>query len=169
MLKRWFAAALCLLALLCCAAMAEEAVPAQVGGIAPDFELTLLDGETLRLSDLRGKVVYLNIWATWCPPCVAEIPDIQRLSEAHPDDLVVIGASVDQDPQAVVDFVAERGLTYSIGIDGDFSLISDLYPTQYIPESVFISPDGVVTSMEVAMMSAEQMEARYQDALNYGR
>ena len=162
-MKRLTIAMLIMALLLCASALAESSAPAKVGREAPDFEVETLDGETFRLSDCRGKVVYLNIWATWCPPCVAEIPFIQALSEAHPDDLVVIGVSMEPE-QDVRDFVAENGLTYSFAID-DGSIGGVLYPTYYIPNSVFIDPNGVITSMETGGTDYETMEARFNEAL----
>ena len=158
--------ALALALLLAGLALAEENIPAKVGQPAPDFELELLNGESFALSEQRGKVVYLNIWATWCPPCVAEMPDIQKLFEAHPDDLVVIGASVDQgSPLDVVQFLADGGYTYQFAMDADFNLASVLFPTQGIPESVFIDPNGVVSSIDIGMLTYAQMEQRFQTAL----
>ena len=151
-----------LLALMSLTALAEAA---EVGKPAPDFELQTLAGETFKLSEQAGKVVFLNLWATWCPPCVDEIPDIQKLSEAHPDDLVVIGASVDQNVDDVKAFVEENKLTYPIAMDEGFNLIMNLYPSQYIPMSVFITPDGVVTYMDATALPYETMEALYQEAL----
>ena len=151
-----------LLALMSLTALAEAA---EVGKPAPDFELQTLAGETFKLSEQAGKVVFLNLWATWCPPCVGEIPDIQKLADAHPDDLVVIGASVDRNVEDVKAFVEENKLTYPIAMDEDFNLIANLYPSQYIPMSVFITPDGVVTYMDATALPYETMEALYQEAL----
>ena len=151
-----------LLALMSLTALAEAA---EVGKPAPDFELQTLAGETFKLSEQAGKVVFLNLWATWCPPCVGEIPDIQKLADAHPDDLVVIGASVDRNVEDVKAFVEENKLTYPIAMDEDFNLIANLYPSQYIPMSVFITPDGDVTYMDATALPYETMEALYQEAL----
>lgn len=163
MLKR-AAVVLVLVAVLCVSfAAAEESV--LVGLEAPDFEVTTLDGEVFRLSEHRGKVVYVNIWATWCPPCVDEIPDIQKLAEAHPDELAVIGVSIDDSREDVEAFVAENGCTYPIGMDEGYRLAVELFPTQYIPESVFTSPNGVITGVRVGGLSYEEMEACFREAL----
>lgn len=71
-------------------ATAELSVSAEVGDLAPDFEVSDIDGSRHRLSDYRRKVVYLNFWATWCVPCQAEMPDIHRLTSEHEADLAVI-------------------------------------------------------------------------------
>jgi hypothetical protein len=75
---------------------------------------------------------------------VAEIPDIQKLSEAHPDDLVIIGVSVDEAEADAAGFAEENGLTYPIAMDEGYLVAGELYPTMYIPESVFIAPDGTI-------------------------
>ena len=160
-MKRFFAALLALLVLSACAL-------AEMGAPAPDFELTTLTGETFRLSEQRGKVVFLNIWATWCPPCRAEMPDIQRFFEAHPDDLAVLGASVDKDPATVERYLSENGFTYPVAMDAGFMLAGNLYFTRTIPMSVFISPSGVVTYMYPGMLNFDAMEALYQQALANG-
>ena len=164
-MKRMICAILLTLAVLAASiACAETAEPAQVGLPAPDFEVKTLEGETLRLSDLRGKTVYLNLWATWCPPCRLEMPDIQKLAEAHPDDLVVIGVSLDESETTMADFVEQNGYTWQFAMDWGYEIGTKLYPTNAIPYSVFISPDGVVASMNLGMMSYEAMEECFQHA-----
>ena len=157
------------LALLCALMMCVSAVaavkPAEVGQEAPDFKVMTFNGEVFRLSEQRGKVVYLNLWATWCPPCVAEMGDIQKLYEAHPDDLSVIGVSIDEYSGTAQTFMKEHGYSYPVAMDVDYALTGGLYPTRYIPLSVFINPDGIVTYMEVGMLTYEMMEAEYQKAL----
>lgn len=87
------------------------------GSRAPDFELQTLDGQTVRLADLRGKVVLVNFWATWCPPCRLEMPWFEQLHrERAADGLVVLGASTDVGtPDVVRQFLAERSITYPVG------------------------------------------------------
>ena len=157
------AMAICLIALM--ALSAAFSAQAEIGAQAPDFELATLDGGVFRLSEQRGKVVFLNIWATWCPPCVEEIPSIQKLAEAHPDDLVVIGASIDEDASDVLSFIKENGIAYAVGMDENYHLASDLFPTEYIPESVFISPNGTVADIKIGGASYEEMEQMYAAAL----
>lgn len=162
-LKRVIAILLALnLILTCGMAMAEAA--AQVGEEAPDFEIKLTNGEIFKLSDYRGKVVFLNIWATWCSPCVSEMPDIEKLASTYPDDLVVIGVSCDDNAYDVVKFIQENGYTYNIAVDKTMEVSGTLYPSYAIPNSIFIAPDGTVTSIEVGTASYEDMEARYMEA-----
>ena len=160
-MRRFLMMVLALVVALACAAHAETAAPAQVGALAPDFEVETLGGEPFRLSDCRGKVVLLNIWATWCPPCVSEMPDIQALSEAYPEDLVVIGVSVDESRDEVEAFIAENGYTYNFAMDPGFQISGMLYPTYYIPNSVFIDPKGIVASIDVGAANYNALEARF--------
>lgn len=147
-------------------AYAEEAdAPARIGYPAPDFEVETLSGEAFRLSENRGKVVYLNIWATWCEPCISEIPDIQRLAMAHPDDLVVIGVSCDEDKSAVEAFAEANGIAYPLAMDADYRIGGILYPAYIIPLSVFIDANGIVTSMHIGAADYETLEGRYLTAV----
>lgn len=115
------------------------------GHLAPDFELKALNGETLRLSDFRGKTVLVNFWATWCGPCRAEFPEFQEASLEHADDLVIIGVnntSVDQ-ADNVPGFVDELGITFPIVYDETGDVVK-AYRVLGLPTSVFIDTDGVV-------------------------
>ena len=168
-MKRIAVMVLALMLALCFAARAETAEAAKVGGLAPDFEVETLDGEVFRLSDCRGKVVFLNIWATWCPPCVSEMLDIQALFEAYPDDLVVIGVSVDGTREEVEGFVAENEYTYTFAMDDNYIVSGLLYPTYYIPNSIFIDPDGIIVSMDVGASDYNTLEARFLSILAEAR
>ena len=157
-----------LLALLLLGAAALAEAP-RVGDVCPDFELTTLDGGTFRLSDCRGKVVFVNIWATWCPPCVMEMPEIQRLAEAYPDRLAVIGVSVDELEETARDFVTRLGYTYPFAMDdADHTVALKLFPTFSIPNSIFIDPQGVVTSVKAGAASYFILENRFRDAWEHG-
>jgi thiol-disulfide isomerase/thioredoxin len=118
-----------------------------VGAEAPDFELTMLDGEIFRLSEQRGKVVLINIWATWCPPCVAEMPDIDRLAADYADELVVIGVNCGEPEQTIADFIAANGYTYNFAADRSYLVSGMLYPTMSIPYTIVVNADGVITQL----------------------
>ncbi|NIW37901.1 MAG: redoxin domain-containing protein [Gemmatimonadetes bacterium] len=101
----------------------------------PDFAYPSLDGDTARLSSQRGRVVLVNVWATWCPPCREEMPSIQRLYDAYRDSgFTVLAVSIDVDTAAVRPFVKELGLTFPILFDPAGSIIK-LYGTVGVPES----------------------------------
>ena len=126
--------------------------------IAPEFTLTSIDGDTVSLSALRGQWVMLNFWATWCKPCVEEMPVLQEISETH-DDLVLLGINVREDIQLVEDFLSENGITYPIlmtpqSAEADQMLINYFPSGMALPQSVIIAPDGEIvwrdfTSLEL--------------------
>ncbi len=137
---------------------------ASVGEVCPDFSLTTLSGGTFRLSDYRGKVVFVNIWATWCGPCVSEMPDIQRLQDTY-SDLVVLGVSVDNTASIARSFIRQYGYTYAMAMDDSYYTVTGrIFPSRYIPYSIFINPDGVVTYMDSGSMSYSRMDSLYRNA-----
>ncbi len=114
----------------------------QLGDSAPDFTLPTLKGETLRLSDYRRQVVVLNLWATWCPPCVEETPSLKKFAdEMTGRGVAVVSISVDEDAKALEDFVSEYNLTYAVARDPDQSVASR-YGTFKFPETYILDEDG---------------------------
>lgn len=113
------------------------------GGPAPDFAVQTLDGETLTLSDLRGKVVLVNFWATWCPPCRLEMPGFQDVWEEYRDrDVVILGLSVDRgDRAAVVDWVRQRGITYPIAF-APGAVTRAFGGARVLPTSILVDREG---------------------------
>jgi len=114
-------------------------------GIAPDFSLTTFDGQEMQLSDLRGKVVFINFWASWCGPCRDEAPELRAAWEQYKnrDDVVFIGiAYADRDARSL-EFLDEFGLTYPNGPDLG-TRISDMYAIRGVPESFIVGKDGKI-------------------------
>lgn len=129
------------------------------GFLAPDFTLTTLDGDTVRLSDLQGKPVLINFWASWCGPCRAEMPHIQAAYEGHADDgLVVLGVDQSESPPAVARFVEEFGLTFPVPMDSD-GKVSAAYQARALPTSFFVDADGVIRETFTGPMSAGLIES----------
>lgn len=115
------------------------------GKIAPDFTLPTIDGGTLRLADYKGKLVFLNIWATWCAPCREEMPSMQRLAEKLAGGAFeMITISIDEKPEEVEKFIKELGLTFPVGMDPKQTVAAE-YKITGVPETYIISPEGVVT------------------------
>ena len=126
----------------------DGAANPSAGQPAPDFVLAEHGtGRLVRLSDYRGKVVVLNFWATWCPPCVAEMPELQRLHAAHEatGDLVVLAVDVEEPAAAVEEFKRERSLTMPVLSDRTGE-VRRHYGLPGLPGTFFIDRDGVVRS-----------------------
>jgi cytochrome c biogenesis protein CcmG/thiol:disulfide interchange protein DsbE len=130
----------------------DRFLPVEVGSQAPDFAATDLQGRPVALSSLRGEVVLLNIWATWCPPCREEMPSMQRLYEQlGPEGLRLVAVSIDAEPGGVdaggqpggdvAAFARDMGLTFDIWHDPS-GRIQQVYRTTGVPESFVIDRNG---------------------------
>lgn len=118
--------------------------PPVVGTPAPSFELPNLHGETVALEDLRGKVVLLNFWATWCKPCVTEMPAMQRAYEALRDQgFVVLAINELEDEDRVRQHIAEHGHTFPVLLDRS-NRVANMYGVKGLPVSVFVDESGRV-------------------------
>jgi len=135
------------------AAVRPESIPLK-GHPAPDFTLQTMTGEPLALSDLRGKAVVLNFWATWCPPCRAEMPELQAAYTAYaPGGLVVLGVNQAEDRATVRAFLNELGLTFPVVLDTQYE-VADRYSVNSLPTTFFIDRDGVIRDIVVGQMNA---------------
>lgn len=125
----------------------------RVGEKAPDFELMTLDGKTVKLSDYRGKKVILNFWATWCPPCKAEMPDIQKFYNETDDNVEILAINID--PQYdVKKFVREANVTFPVLLDSKDE-VNNLYRILTIPTTYFIDGEGIIRSKHLSVMTIE--------------
>ncbi len=121
------------------------------GFLSPDFTLDTLDGSKVTLSDLRGSIVVVNFWATWCPPCRAETPALEKSFEQYRDaGVVVLGVNLtDQDSVSEVNsFVREFKLTYPILLDRDGS-VGTFYQVRGLPTTFFINREGIIRTVVV--------------------
>ncbi|RDW17242.1 TlpA family protein disulfide reductase [Oceanobacillus chungangensis] len=136
---------------------AADEVGTEIGNVAPDFEIQTLDGETVNLQHFRGKRVILNFWATWCPPCRVEMPDMQKLHEN--EDIIVLAVNLTDSEISQKDvktFVNEFGLTFPIGLDKTGG-ISELYKINPIPTTIMIDSDGKIRFKFFGAMSYDTM------------
>ena len=132
--------------------------------IAPDFTFTdLVTGKTTKLSDLRDKPVYLNFWATWCPPCVKELPHIQSKYEQYKDRIHFLAISVDSEQEAPAQFISSKGYTFTVGY-GNEREISRAYNIEAIPASYIIGTDGTIKAQIVGSMDEADLERFLQNA-----
>lgn len=114
---------------------------------APDFTLPVLDGTTITLSDLKGQVVLINIWATWCPPCRVEMPVIQATYEQYRDQgFTVLAVDLQEDPATVEAFMRRYGLTFPALLDRD-GKVSAAYQAFALPSSFFVDRRGVIRAV----------------------
>ncbi len=110
--------------------------------LADNFTLATPDGKRVALGDFRGKMVFVNFWATWCPPCREEMPSMERLYRREKDHgLVILAVSLDSDPKAVSPFVKEHGLTFPVVVDTKMDA-ANLYGVRAVPSSFMIDRDG---------------------------
>ncbi|WP_409305650.1 peroxiredoxin family protein [Peribacillus sp. SCS-155] len=130
-----------------------------VGVKAPDFTLVNLNGQKVKLSDYRGKKVLLNFWATWCPPCKKEMPDLEKLHTTSGEDIVVL--AVNDDPQNdVKGFAQDLNLTFPILLDNEKASesVTEAYQVMSLPTSFFIDKNGVIQDKFVGAMTYEYMQ-----------
>lgn len=133
-----------------------------VGQAAPDFQATTVDGETVRLSDFRGKPVWLTFGASWCQPCRAENPDISAVYEkSKASGLVVLAIFISEDAGAVRDYADRVGLTYRKVADPDTTIASQ-YRILGIPSHFFIDSAGVLREMKIGSLDQAGMEQAIQ-------
>ncbi|HYM16287.1 MAG TPA: TlpA disulfide reductase family protein [Dehalococcoidia bacterium] len=130
----------------------------EIGRAAPDFLLQAPDGGQLRFSDLRGKPVLVNFWASWCAPCRQEMPEIVKAYDAHrAQGFVVVAVDLQENDAAVLDFARSFGMTFPIVIDRSGAVGSSWRiggPIQGIPSSYFIDPAGIVRARSFGPMTA---------------
>jgi thiol-disulfide isomerase/thioredoxin len=112
----------------------------------------MADGSVHKLSELRGKRVLVNFWATWCMPCREEMPELQRTADANGDDLVVLAVNRNEAPSAIAKFGNEIGVTFPllVNIAGD---IGDRYGATSLPVTYFIKSDGTIASKQLGALS----------------
>ncbi|MFD2208925.1 TlpA family protein disulfide reductase [Virgibacillus halophilus] len=119
----------------------ENATFPETGEKAKDFEVQSLDGKTLRLSDLRGKKVMLNFWATWCPPCKKEMPEIEKFNQKHQDDIEIVAVNIQESGDKVKKFIDQHHYHFPIYLDQN-GQVSNEYSIYAIPTTYFIGSDG---------------------------
>lgn len=119
----------------------------EVGSLAPNFVIASPNAPQTTLADYHGQPVMLNFWATWCPPCRQEMPEIERAYEAYRDQgLVVLAINVAESPQKVDEFVQAFGMTMPVVIDAG-NVLLERYDSESLPTSVFIDKNGRITAI----------------------
>ena len=134
------------------------AEPAEI----PPFTLTDLDGQVINSADLRGKVVFVNFWATWCPPCRAEIPDLVKLQDEYRDQIVILGVSEDEAPvETVRAFAAEHHINYRVAMATP-ELRKIFRGVAALPTTFVLDREGRIAQKHVGLLNAEETELEAQ-------
>ncbi len=139
----------------------------RAGLLAPDFELQTLDGASIRLSDLRGQPVIVNVWASWCPPCKREMPAFQRVYQEYESRGLVILAvdAIQQDNlEDVRLFVSNNALTFPILLDERSEVLS-LYQISAFPSTFFVDPQGVIRKVVIGAVSEPLLRSQVDEML----
>ncbi|WAA13295.1 redoxin domain-containing protein [Fervidibacillus halotolerans] len=138
----------------------EPNVGLAIGEQAPEFSLETLDGGNLSLQDLKGKVVLLNFWASWCPPCREEMPDMQKVYEQYKDEnieIVAVNMTYGRETvEQAKNFQEQLNLTFPIPLDKKAE-VTKLYQIIPIPTSYFIDRDGIIRDKQIGLMTEEMM------------
>ena len=159
---------LCLTAVLLLVAIILGNVPVQAGVLhrlpdaipAPEFVLSGLDGAEHRLSDLRGSVVLVNFWASWCQPCVKEIPNLQRLHASYAGEpFEILAVDVEEDENRVRHFVMQHGMTFPVLLDEDGKQFA-AWGSQVLPTTFVIDATGMVCYVGLADLEWDTGKAR---------
>ncbi len=139
----------------------------QIGTPAYDFTLQDLDGNDVTLSELQGRPVILNFWATWCAPCRIEMPEFQAVYDNYPDgELAIIAVNLDEPVDRVSKFFRDDlGLTFTALLD-DGGVVAEQYGVFTYPTTYFINKDGVVTAVHRGNLTEKYIEDYLADATN---
>jgi peroxiredoxin len=139
---------------------AEKIETAVIGKSVGDFSLLDLDGNSVHLSDYKGKTVLINAWATWCPPCRAEMPDLEHFYQLQKDnDFVILAINAGDTLEQAQGFVRSNNLSFPVLLDPDVRTLEALGITGF-PTSILIDPDGIVKYIHIGMFRPSDLELR---------
>jgi DsbE subfamily thiol:disulfide oxidoreductase len=140
-------------------------VKVEVDFRSPDFTLTNLEGNQLKLSEFVGeKVLFINFWATWCPPCRSEMPSIQEIHEENRDEVKVLAVNVKESRTKVSEFINKEGYDFTVLLDKTGE-VANTYLVRGIPKTVVVDKRGVIKAVHVGSMNKEQMKKIINKAL----
>ena len=133
---------------------------ARLGSPAPDFTLETPDGSTVRLSELKGKPVFINFCATWCGPCREEMPAMQELFDQYRDrGLVILAVEMEEDARVVRRWIEQGGYTFTFVLDKEGEQVKR-YNVTAAPTSYFVGRDGVIRDLKLGALSRAEMQSK---------
>lgn len=129
----------------------------EVGSLAPNFELAALSGKTVQSTNLLDKPVFINFWATWCAPCVLEMPNLQKYYEKYGDEFEILAINAGESERDVGQFVDDIGITFPVLFDPQ-SKITLEYKVQGYPTTFILRSDGIIQAVHIGMLSEKKIE-----------
>ncbi len=141
-------------------AQAQAVGPVRIGAALGDFSLQDINGRTVKLGDFKGKAVLINAWATWCPPCKAEMPLLNAYYQAHSGDgFALLAVNAGESQQLAASFANQNGLAFPVLLDPGSTLLKKMGINSF-PTSILIGKDGKVKAVHVGIFTAEALEAK---------
>ena len=135
----------------------------EVGELAPTFALRDPDGSVLSLSDYRGKVVWINFWATWCGPCRRELPEMQRLANLYPERLAILAVNLQESSGAAASFWEELELDLPILLDSNGDVADRYRLGNRLPSHFFIDEEGVLRAQRIGIITEDEMRQQLEE------
>lgn len=132
-------------------------VGTEVGKKAPNFSLKNMNNKEVTLRELEGKKVFINFWASWCPPCKAEMPDIQKLYENHGEDIKIIAVNLEEEKTKVEKYLNNEELDFTVLLDKN-NKVAGQYLVRAIPTSYFLNEKGIIIEKNLGVLSYEKMK-----------
>lgn len=127
------------------------------GDLAPDFTLKDVNGKTVTLSKLKGKKIILNFWATTCPYCKIEMPELNKFYQNNKNDVVLLAIDIGEDKSTVENYLEGKGYSFDVLLDSDAKVAMD-YKVQFIPMSFFIDKDGIIRAISNGAMTYDEVD-----------
>lgn len=146
-------------------------VGTKIGQLAPEFTLKTVDGKTVSLSDFRGKPVVVNFWATWCPFCVDELPNFEKVGQEFGDSVVIISINraepVDRQLQGLKEYQATSGVTFTriMFLDDPNDEMANVYSVQVMPTTYFIDENGIIKDRKFGEVFPDEFRSKLQSLL----
>jgi cytochrome c biogenesis protein CcmG, thiol:disulfide interchange protein DsbE len=134
------------------------------GEPVPEQSFEMFDGSTASMADYEGRPVVVNFWASWCPPCVAEMPDLETVHQEFKDEVDFLGINTQDTPEAAADLVEQTGVTYDLARDPDGELFQG-FGVFGMPSTFFVSPDGEIIARHTGILTLDQIREFFEDGL----